>query len=143
VATDGAISLQTLVCDIKTKSGINQVIVLLDSGSNSSLIDQALVSKLKAKVIEGPIVRKVNYVDGRVEVRSDQVYMNLSISTTNCPEQFLLGLLKTWQKRIILWIGQKQKGNLNILKMSVLLFSNTGQNKGIDRCQLSQSNAKF
>ncbi len=143
MATDGAISLQTLVCDIKTKSGINQVIVLLDSGSNSSLIDQALVSKLKAKVIEGPIVRKVNYVDGRVEVRSDQVYMNLSISTTNCPEQFLLGLLKTWQKRIILWIGQKQKGNLNILKMSVLLFSNTGQNKGIDRCQLSQSNAKF
>jgi len=77
VARDGAISLQTLVCDIKTKSGTKQVVVLLDSGSNSSLIDQALASKLKAKVIEGPIVRKVNYVDGRVEVRSDQVYFKL------------------------------------------------------------------
>ena len=77
MARDVAISPQTLVCDIKTNSGTKQVIVLLDSGSNSSLIEQALASKLKAKVIEGPIVRKVNYVDGRVEVRSDQVYFEL------------------------------------------------------------------
>ncbi len=48
VARDGAISLQTLVCDIRTKSGTKQVVVLLDSGSNSTLIDQALASKLKA-----------------------------------------------------------------------------------------------
>jgi hypothetical protein len=37
-------------------------------------------------------------------------------------EQFSLGLLKTWQKRVILWIGQRQKGNLNIFKKSLLLF---------------------
>ena len=51
VARDGAISLQTLVCNIKTESGTRQVVVLLDSGSNSSLIDQALASKIKAKVL--------------------------------------------------------------------------------------------
>jgi hypothetical protein len=84
-----------LVCDIKTKSGTKQVVVLLDSGSNSSLIDQALASKLKAKVIEGPIVRKVNYVDGRVEVRSDQVYFELVNLNNKLSEQFSLGLLKT------------------------------------------------
>ena len=122
VARDWAISLQTLVCDIKTKSGTKQVVVLLDSGSNSSLIDQALASKLKAKVIEGPIVRKVNYVDGRVEVRSDQVYFELVNLNNKLSEQFSLGLLKTWQKRVILWIGQRQKGNLNIFKKSLLLF---------------------
>ena len=114
---DGAISLQTLVCDIKTNSGTKQVIVLLDSGSNSSLIEQALASKLKAKVIEGPIVRKVNYVDGRVEVRSDQVYFELVNLNNKLSEQFSLG-----QKRVILWIGQRQKGNLNIFKKSLLLF---------------------
>ncbi len=51
VARDGAISLQTLLCDIRTKSGTTQVVVLLDSGSNSTLIDQALASKLKAEVV--------------------------------------------------------------------------------------------
>ena len=95
MARDGAISPQTLVCDIKTNSGTKQVIVLLDSGSNSSLIQQALASKLKAKVIEGPIVRKVNYVDGRVEVRSDQVYFELVNLNNKLSEQFSLGLLKT------------------------------------------------
>jgi hypothetical protein len=77
VARDGAISLQTLVCDIKTEFGTRQVVVLLDSESNSSLIDQALASKLKAEVIEGPIVRKVNYIDRQVEVKSDLVSFEL------------------------------------------------------------------
>jgi len=51
--------------------------------------------ELKAKVIEGPIVRKVNYVDGRVEVRSDQVYFELVNLNNKLSEQFSLGLLKT------------------------------------------------
>ncbi len=77
VARDGAISLQNLVCDIRTESAAKQVVILLDSGSNFSLIDQALASKLKAKVIDGPIVRKVNYVDRQVEVKSDLVSFKL------------------------------------------------------------------
>jgi hypothetical protein len=51
VARDGAISLQSLICEIKTGSGNRQVVVQLDYGSNSSLIDQAFASKLKAKVV--------------------------------------------------------------------------------------------
>jgi hypothetical protein len=41
------------------------------------LIDQALVSKLKEKVIEDPIARMVNYVDRQVEVKSDLVSFEL------------------------------------------------------------------
>jgi hypothetical protein len=66
VARDGAISLQTLICDIITKSETKQVVVLLDSGSNSSLFDQDLASKLMAEVRDGPLVRKVNDVDRQV-----------------------------------------------------------------------------
>jgi hypothetical protein len=98
VARDRAISLQTLVCDIKTESGTRQVVVLLDSGSNSSLIDQDLASKLKAEVRDGPIIRKVNYFDRQVEVKSDLFLSNLSILSQTTPEQFLLGLSKTWQR---------------------------------------------
>jgi hypothetical protein len=41
------------------------------------LIDPALASKLKAKFIEGQTVRKVNYVDRQVEVKSDLVSFEL------------------------------------------------------------------
>jgi len=43
---------------------------LLDSGSNSTLIDQTLASKLKAKVVQGPVTRKVNYIHRQVQVES-------------------------------------------------------------------------
>ena len=38
--------------------------------SKSSLIYHALASKIKAKVVNGPIVGKVNYVDRQVEMKS-------------------------------------------------------------------------
>ena len=40
VARDGALSLLTLVCDIKVVVETRQVVVLLDSGSNSTLIER-------------------------------------------------------------------------------------------------------
>jgi len=95
VARDGAISLQTLVCDIRTKSGTKQVVVLLDSGSNSTLIDQALASKLKAEVVDGPIVRKVNYVDRQVEVKSDLVSFELVNPNNNADCHDLMRSLET------------------------------------------------
>jgi len=40
VARDGALSLLTLVCNIKVIVETRQVVVLLDSGSNSTLIER-------------------------------------------------------------------------------------------------------
>jgi hypothetical protein len=107
VARDGAISLQTLVCDIRTESGAKQVVVLLDSGSNSPLIDQALVSKLKAKVIDGPIVRKVNYVDRQVEVKSDLV----SFELVNPNNKF--------SRTVLAWTGGNLAKQSNVVDWSV------------------------
>ena len=70
VTRAGAVSLQTLVCDVKAGGKSQRIIVLLDSGSNSTLIDQALASKLRAKVVQGPVTRKV---DRQVEVESSLV----------------------------------------------------------------------
>jgi hypothetical protein len=63
---------------------------------------------------------------GGLKLEVIKFILNLSISTTNCPEQFSLGLLKTWQKGVILCIGQRQKENFNIFKMSLLLFYQHG-----------------
>ncbi len=111
VARDGAISLQTLVCDIKTKSGTKQVVVLLDSGSNSSLIDQDLASKLKAEVRDGPIVRKVNYVDRQVEVKSDLVSFQLINPVTNYSRTALDWTVKDLAKRsnVVDWSRSRRK----------------------------------
>jgi hypothetical protein len=73
VARAGAVSLQTIVCDVKAGGKSQWIIILLDSGSNSTLIDQALASKLKARVVQGPVTRKVNYVDRQVQVESSLV----------------------------------------------------------------------
>ncbi len=111
VARDGAISLQTLVCDIKTECGTRQVVVLLDSGSNSSLIDQDLASKLKAEVRDGPIVRKVNYVDRQVEVRSDLVSFELINPDTNYSRAVLAWTVKDLAKRsnVVDWSRTRNK----------------------------------
>ena len=91
--------MQTLVCDIRTECGTKQVVIPLDSGSNSSLIDQALPSKLKAKVVDGPIVRKVNYVDRQVEVRSDLVSFKLVNSNNNFSRTVLAWTVKDLANR--------------------------------------------
>jgi len=72
VARDGVISLQILVCDFKV------VAALLNSCSNSILINQALASKLKAKIVASPKSRKVNYIDRQVEVKSSLVSFELA-----------------------------------------------------------------
>ncbi len=111
VARDGAISLQTLVCDIKTGSGTRQVVVLLDSGPNSSLIDQNLASRLKAKVRDGPIVKKVNNIDRQVEVKSDLVSFQLVNPDTNYSRAVLAWTVKDLAKRsnVVDWSRSRKK----------------------------------
>ena len=111
MARDRAISLQTLVCDIKTKYGTKQVVVLLDSGSNSSLIDQDLASKLKAEVQDGPIIRKVNYVDRQVKVKSDLVSFQLVNPNTNYSRAVLAWTVKDLAKRsnVVDWSRSRKK----------------------------------
>ncbi len=111
VARDEAISLQTLVCDIKTEYGTKQVVVLLDSGTNSSLIDQDLASKLKAEVRDGPIVRKVNYVDRQVEVKSDLVSFQLVNPITNYSRAVLTWTVKDLAKRsnVVDWSRSRKR----------------------------------
>ncbi len=129
VARDGAISLQTLVCDIKTESGTKQVVALLDSGSNSSLIDQDLASKLKTKVMDGPIVRKVNYIDRQVEVRSDLVSFQLVNPNNNYSRTVLAWTVKDLAKRsnVVNWSRSRKK--FNIVEMSVTLLYQNQQRK--------------
>jgi hypothetical protein len=123
VARDGAISLQTLVCDIRTESGTKEVVVLLDSGSNSTLIYQALASKLKAKVVDGPIVRKVNYVDRQVEVKSNLVAFELVNPNNKFSKTVLARRVENLAKRsnVVDWsVARKKFEHLRDVKVTPL-----------------------
>jgi hypothetical protein len=78
VARDGALSLLTLVCDIKVVVETRQVVVLLDSGSNYTLIDQSMASKMKAKIVDCQMVRKIIHVNRLVEVKSNPAFFELA-----------------------------------------------------------------
>ncbi len=84
---------------------------MLDSRSNSRLIDQALASKLKAKVVQGPVTRKVNYVDRQVEVESSLVSFVLTDINSRHSQVLEAWTVKDLVKRsgIIDWSKQKRK----------------------------------
>ena len=73
VASPGSISLQTLVCHISNRGASFPIVVLLDSGASSTLIDENLAKDLKLPVKLGPITRKVNYADRKAEMKSTLV----------------------------------------------------------------------
>ncbi len=111
MARASAVSLQTLVCDVKAGGKSQRIIVLLDSGSNSTLIDQALASKLRAKVVQGPVTRKVNYVDRQVEVESSLVSFVLTDVDGSHSQVLEAWTVKDLAKKsfIIDWSEQKRK----------------------------------
>ncbi len=84
---------------------------MLDSGSNSTLIDQALASKLKAKVVQGPVTRKVNYVDRQVEVESSLVSFVLTDVDGRHSQVLEAWTVKDLAKRsgVVDWSEQKRK----------------------------------
>jgi len=77
-----------------------------------------LASNLKAKVIEGPIVRKVNYIDRQVEVRSDLVSFDLTNPNNKFSKTVLAWTMENLERGAMLWFGEEQVRNLNIFEMS-------------------------
>jgi hypothetical protein len=77
VAKPGAISLQTLVVKVQGCSGSITTMALLDSGSNTTLIDAQIASQINANVIESGVSRSVNYVDRKANFVSDRVQVSL------------------------------------------------------------------
>jgi len=78
VASPGSISLQTVICHISNKGASFPIIALLDSGSNSTMINESLAKNLRLPVKMGPVTRKVNYADRQAEVRSKLVEFQIA-----------------------------------------------------------------
>jgi len=78
VATPGAVSIQTVVCFISSRGKPIKIVALLDTGSNSTCIDEALAKELFLPIRAGPTKRKVHYVDRQAEMDSTCVEFQLT-----------------------------------------------------------------
>jgi hypothetical protein len=76
VSLPGAVSLQTVVCRIKGRHGLS-TIALLDSGSNTTMIDEDVAVKLKMTVLKGPVTRELHLMNQPVTIQSSLVQLEL------------------------------------------------------------------
>ena len=79
VASPGTISLQTVVVNLTAGSGgMKQVVVLLDSGSQSTCIDEDFAERLKLPISMSDVKRTVGYADREVKIISNLVQFEIT-----------------------------------------------------------------
>jgi hypothetical protein len=86
IARKGAISLQTVVCNISPlKKKSLRTIAMLDSGSNVTLIDSATAKRLDLEVLIGDHPRSFSMARGTASLRTKLVRVPLtSVNLFNC-----------------------------------------------------------
>jgi hypothetical protein len=80
LARPGAVSVQTLVCNVGKKAGRSQIktVVMLDSGSNTTCVDEDVAEQLKLRHRSEPTKKTIHTIDGRIEINTRSVDVILS-----------------------------------------------------------------
>ena len=82
VASNGAISLQTIVCGVAVKNGILQTVALLDTGSTMTAIDEDFALKHEFKVLRQREGQEVYTVDRLVKFKGIQYLVEVLVSSS-------------------------------------------------------------
>jgi len=80
LAKSGTISLQTVVCRIGASNGRPgfSTVAMLDSGANTTCIDEDLAKKLKLPVRRGPVERTIHLLDCKTKINCYLVDVQLT-----------------------------------------------------------------
>ena len=81
VAGNGAISLQTIVCNVAVKDGNLQTVALLDTGSTMTAIDEDFALKHEFKVLRQREGQEVYTVDRLVKFKGIQYLVEVLVSS--------------------------------------------------------------
>ena len=93
LARKGAISLQTLVCNVAVKNGNLRTVALLDTGSTMTVIDEDFALEQGFRVIRQREGQEVYMVDRLVKMEGIQYLVELTISST---ENDLTTRIEAW-----------------------------------------------
>ena len=83
VAQKGAVSLQTLVCNVSVEGGNLPTVALLDTGSTMTVIDEDFAMKNKLKIIRQREGQEVYTIDRLVKLKGTQYLIELTVSSSD------------------------------------------------------------
>jgi hypothetical protein len=118
IARDGAISIQTLVCNILSSATTKQraknisTIVLIDTGSNMTCIDREFAEKLNLRVIDRKSRTRVHMLNAVVDLPDEiAVEIQLSSSDQTCTKTIVAWTVTNLAKdtTVVDWSEQKKK----------------------------------
>ena len=93
VAGNGAISLQTIVCNVAVKDGNLQTVALLDTGSTMTAIDEDFALKHKFRVLRQREGQEVYTVDRLVKFKGIQYLVEVLVSSS---ENDIVTKIEAW-----------------------------------------------
>jgi hypothetical protein len=90
VATPGAISIQTLVCNITAKGANFKTVALVDSGSNITCIDEDYAKELKLTVLSTRVGRDIHLLDRVVHIPGESYLVEFQLASIDnmCTQVF-------------------------------------------------------
>ena len=113
LARAGAISLQTVVCRIGARNGRPgfSTVAMLDSGSNTTCIDEDFAKKLKLPVRRGPVERTINLLDCKTKFMSYLVDVQLTSADGLLSQTITAWTVKELTKNtgVVDWSVEKHK----------------------------------
>lgn len=90
IASPGAVSLQTVVCKIVGQNIVKEIVILLDTGANTTLIDKKLAADLKLNQIGEPYYKWFHTAHSAARIRVSKVEFQLQ-SLDGTVTQTLIG----------------------------------------------------
>jgi hypothetical protein len=118
LAGPGAISVQTIVCFLsgnKLRTG-KKIIAMLDSGSNTTCIDEETAIQLKLRHRSKPSKMVVNLIDGPTQIESFKVDVHLTSCDGLTAQDFTAHTVKDLTKNTSVVDWSKCKQNFDHLK---------------------------
>ena len=118
LAREGVISVQTLVCTISNRPTrwYFRTVAMLDSGSNTTCIDEDVANKLKLKKRSNRTTKIVNTIEGQTEINSYLVEVYLASADGLTCQMILAQTVKNLTRNTSVADWSKFKHNFEHLK---------------------------
>jgi hypothetical protein len=112
LAKAGTISLQTVVCKVGASNGRPgfTTVAMLDTGANTTCIDEDLAKRLKLSVKRGPVDRTIHLLDCKTKIKSYLVDVQLTSADGLLSQTITAWTVKDLTKNtgVVDWSVEKQ-----------------------------------
>jgi Pao retrotransposon peptidase/Reverse transcriptase (RNA-dependent DNA polymerase) len=116
-------AIYSTTCYIKLSTSLSKVLVVLDTGSSSTIIDQDFAQHNKLRILAGPYKKNVRYVDRPASYQTYDVLLTLAGQDTKVTHTLSAQTVENFSKSCILHDWFTKKSNFKHLTDLVILKS--------------------